>query len=145
MQNIRIVEIPSCTVAVSKPGMFGNGNLERFDEWFSGQPRGIWPKDFLYFENGAFRWACIVESGADVPAEFEICRWNTGLYAVATDIDGQTDKEAMDKAVNEFIAKHGLERDASRPEMGNVITPPSAAEILGFCQMDYWYSVKKKA
>lgn len=34
MQSIRIYEIPDCKMASSGIGMFGEGKLERFSEWF---------------------------------------------------------------------------------------------------------------
>ena len=46
MQNVRIYEIPDCKMVSSGVGMFGDGTLEKFDEWLSMQPRGIYPKDF---------------------------------------------------------------------------------------------------
>lgn len=144
MHCIRILEIPPCKMVASQAGMFGDGKLEAFDEWLSSQPRGVWPKDFLYSESGALRWAYLWSEGMAVPEEFEIIDWPGGLYAVATDADGNTNKAAMDSAVTDFIGKCGFERDLSRPELGNVITPPSAAEIMGFSQMDYWYPIKQK-
>lgn len=144
MQSVRILEIPACKMVVSQPGMFGDGKLEAFDEWLSAQSGDIFPKDFLYSEDGKFRWAYIWTEGMVVPENFELIDWQGGLYAVATDADESTDKSAMNCAVENFIAACGFESDPTRPELGNIITPPTAAEIMGFSQMDYWYPVKKK-
>ena len=35
MQSIRIYEIPDCRMVSSDVGMFGDGTLEKFDEWLS--------------------------------------------------------------------------------------------------------------
>ena len=48
MQEVRIFEIPDCKMVSSGVCTFGDGVLERFDEWFSKLPRGIYPKDFLF-------------------------------------------------------------------------------------------------
>ncbi|MBR6791316.1 MAG: hypothetical protein IKM31_10670 [Oscillospiraceae bacterium] len=63
---------------------------------------------------------------------------------MAAGIDGRTDTAAMDKAKDEFLSAHGFERDPSRPELGHVITPPSAEKILGFCQMDCYTPIRPK-
>lgn len=53
MQSIRIYEIPDCKMVSSGVGMFGDGTLEKFDKWLSMQPRGICPKDFLYWDSSS--------------------------------------------------------------------------------------------
>ena len=60
-----------------------------------------------------------------------------GLYAAATDIDHKTDADA-----GEILDIHGVERDMARPELGNIITPPLAREIMGYEQMDYYTPIK---
>ena len=50
MQYVRIFEIPDCKMVSSGIGMFGDGVLEKFDDWFSKLPRGIYPKDFLFWD-----------------------------------------------------------------------------------------------
>ncbi|MDD4689328.1 MAG: hypothetical protein PHE51_06240 [Eubacteriales bacterium] len=77
-----------------------------------------------------------------VPERFDIVDFKGGLYAVNTDIDQQTDIEAMDKALYEFLQTNGFEQDKSRPRMGNIITPPKALEVMGFNQMDYYMPIK---
>lgn len=67
-----------------------------------------------------------------------------GLYAVATDIDQKTDKELMDQEIDKFLSENGFERDASRSELGNIITSPLAKKIIGYEQMDYYFPIKEK-
>ena len=38
----------------------------------------------------------------------------------------------MNAEMNEFLLEHGLERDPSRSDLGNVITTPRAKKSLGF-------------
>lgn len=146
MQSIRIYEIPDGKMVSSATGMFGEEAFDAFDIWMQKQPRSIFPRDFLMWdaEKQGFRWLYIYEEGMEVPAPMEIVAFKGGLYAVATDIDQQTDKPALDKAVQEFLAHTGLVTDETRPQMGNIITPPGAREILGYEQMDYYYPVKRK-
>lgn len=145
MQSVRIYEIPNCRMVSSPVGMFGQEAFDAFDAWLSKQPRGIFPRDFLTWdeEGRGFRWLYLYKDGMDVPAPMQIINFKGGLYAVATGVDQQTDKPAMDKAVEEFLGQNSLVRDDSRPEMGNIITPPAARDILGYEQMDYYYPVKR--
>ncbi len=150
MQGIRIYEIPDCRMVSSGIGMFGQERFDRFCAWFSGQPRGPFPKDYLFWDgewgvSGGFHWLYQYEEGMEVPEEFDIIDFQGGLYAVATDIDGRTDTEAMAREVDAFLAAHGFERDGERPELGNIITPPAAAKALGYEQMDYYTPIRVKA
>lgn len=144
MQNIRIYEMPACKMVSSGTGMFGEETFNRFEEWFSSQKRSLFPNDFLYWAGEGFVWLYMLEDGMAVPPEFEIIDFEGGLYAVATDIDQKTDKEFMNAEIDKFLGENGFERDASRPELGNIITSPIAKEILGYEQMDYYYPIKAK-
>ena len=64
------------------------------------------------------------------------------MYAVATGIDQQTDKRAMDAKVADFLTKNGLEADDKRRELGNMITSTAVQKVLGYEQMDYYYPVR---
>ncbi|GHV15765.1 hypothetical protein FACS189493_0130 [Spirochaetia bacterium] len=44
--------------------------------------------------------------------------------------------------MKKFIEVHGFEVDESRPELGNIITPPLANKTLGYNQMDYYTPIK---
>jgi hypothetical protein len=148
MQAVRILEIPDCKMVSSGVGMFGEARFDAFHRWFSALPRPIFPKDFLFWDgaadmsSGGFHWLHLYEDGMSVPEEFSIIDFKGGLYAVATDIDGRTDTAAMRAAVDQFLAENGFARDESRPDLGNVITPPRAQECMGFCQMDYYAPIQ---
>ena len=91
-----------------------------------------------------FRWLYLYEPGMNVPKPLEVIDFQGGLYAVATDVDQQTDKQAMDAQVEAFLEANHLQRDHSRLEMGNIITSPAVRALLGYEQMDYYYPVKCK-
>jgi len=124
--------------------MFGEDNFNKFEEWFSSQKRGMFPKDFLYWSGEGFVWLYLYEDGMTVPPEFDIIDFQGGLYAVTTGIDQKTDKDLMYAEVDQFLSENGFERDAARPELGNVITPPLVQEILGYEQMNYYIPVRAK-
>ena len=148
MQNIRIIEIPDCKMVSSGIGMFGQEKFDSFAKWFSAQPNKIFSRDFLFWDggeyggSGGFHWLYLYEEGMEVPQDYSIIDFKGGLYAVATDIDQQTDMEALDALRDEFLSANGLAVDESRPRMGNIITSPNAQKILGYSQMDYYTPVK---
>ena len=142
MQSIRIYEMPACKMVSSGTGMFGEEKFDLFEKWFSSPKRSLFPKDFLYQAEEGFVWLYIFEEGMTVPPEFEIIDFRGGLYAVATDIDQQTDKGLMDTEIDKFLTANGFKRDRSRSELGNVITSPLAQEIMGYAQMDYYIPVE---
>ena len=150
MQPVRIYEIPVCKMVSSGIGFFGEETFERFKQWFSSQPMEIFPKDFLFWDDqggkgpGGLHWLYLYTRGVEPPKEFPIVDFKGGLYAVATDIDQKTDTETMKREVNAFLAKTGFERDPSRPELGNIITPPLAFQVMGYEQMDYYTPIKPK-
>lgn len=144
MQNVRIYEMPACKMVSSGTGMFGEKNFNIFEEWSSSFQRGLFPKDFLYWAGDGFVWLYLFEDGMTVPPELEIIDFPGGLYAVATDIDQKTDKELMNTEIDKFLDENGFERDASRPELGNIITSPLVQEIMGYEQMDYYTPIKAR-
>lgn len=142
MQSIRIYEMPDCKMVSSGKGMFGEEKFNRFEEWFSMQKRGLFPKDFLFGGEDGFTWLYMLEDGMSVPTEFEIIDFHGGLYAVATDIDQKTDMDSMNTEVDKFLNENGFKRDDSRPQLGNIITSPAVNRIMGYDQMDYYFPIK---
>lgn len=141
MQSVRIIDLPGMKMVSSGVGMFGDGKLERFAEWFSALPQGLYPEDFLCGNEQGMFWLFPYRSGMDIGA-FELVDFQGGLYAVATDIDQRTDTKAMRAQVDAFLEENGLTRDQSRWEMGHILTSDRAAKILGYYQMDYFTPVK---
>lgn len=149
MQPIRIYDMPPCRMAVSPVGMFGDPALDAFCAWMENQPRTMFPRDFLTWDDShpqkpGFRWYYMHESDPDLPEGAETIDFPGGLYAVATGIDQQTDKNVMDAAVQKFLEQNRLELDPVRRELGNIITSPAARAALGYEQMDYYYPVRSK-
>lgn len=149
MHPIRIYDMPPCKMVASPVGMFGEPALDGFDAWMETMPRSLFPKDFLTWddsdpEHPGFRWYYQYEDGMTLPEGSEVVDFSGGMYAVATGIDQQTDKAALDAAVTEFIAQNGLMADDSRQEMGNIITSPAVKSVIGYEQMDYYYPVRAK-
>ncbi len=144
MQNVRIYEMPDCKMVSSGIGMFGDENFEKFDRFLTSQAPSMFPKDFLFWDQTGFHWLYMYEEGMSVPEEFDVIDFKGGLYAVATDIDQKTDTELMKSEVDAFLSENGLERDDSRPELGNIITSPLAGKIMGYEQMDYYTPIKAK-
>ncbi|CCV63775.1 hypothetical protein BN85401980 [Alteracholeplasma palmae J233] len=143
--TVRIVEIPNCKMVMSEPGMFGDGKLEAFDDWFSRFPEPTFPKDFLTYDpkKQGFVWFYIYDEEMNVPDSFKVIDFKGGLYLVSSGIDGEDDiipKTAM----TDFLAQSKeLIYDDSRLQLGNVTTPKSAQEILGYSLMDYYMPIKK--
>lgn len=145
MEGIRIYEMPDCKMVSSGIGMFGQEKFAHFEEWFSSQPRSMFPKDYLFWDGAAegFCWVYLYEDGMTVPDGFDIIDFKGGLYAVATGIDGQSGEEEK-AAIRAFVESHGFIIDCSRPELGNCITPPAATDALGYVQMDYYIPIQVK-
>jgi len=144
MQAIRIIEIPDCKMVSSGDGMFGDEHIDKFDKWLSNMPRTMLSMDFLMDgASGGFCWLYMYEEGMNT-AGFEVIDFKGGLYAIATDIDQKTDSKKMGKAIDKFLKDNGFVRDSSRPELGNIITPPEAKKAMGFEQMDYYTPIKAK-
>lgn len=146
MENVRIYELPACKMVSSQCGMFGDGKLEKFDEWFSSLPRTMFPKDFLWYDSeaGGFVWYYIYSEDLIIPDDFTIIDFPGGLYAVATDIDGEDSADAL-SSIKNFIKEKGcFEEDTSRVYLGNIPTPPSAGKAMGYNQMDYYVPIKIK-
>jgi len=144
MENVRVYEMPPCKMAVSQCGMFGEGKLEKFSDWFGSLPKTMFPKDFLWYDSkqGGFVWYYMYDESMAVPDDFAIIDFSGGLYAVATDIDGQDNNPAL-SVIKDFIKEKGcFEEDNSRTYMGNIINPQSAGKAMGYNQMDYYIPIK---
>ena len=146
MENVRVYDMPPCKMAVSKCGMFGDGKLEPFADWFSSLPKTMFPRDYLWYDsvNGGFVWYYMCDKNMVVPEDFEVIDFPGGLYAVATDVDGQDNANVLN-AIKDFIKEKGcFEEDYSREYLGNIVTSQSACKAMGYNQMDYYIPVKIK-
>lgn len=146
MQPIRIYDMPPSRMVASPVGMFGEPALDAFNAWMEEQPRSMFPRDFLTYDDSdpahpGFRWYFLYEDGMSMPEGAQLVDFPGGMYAVATGIDQRTDKESMNAAVADFLRGNGLMIDPERRELGNIITSPAVQRILGYEQMDYYYPV----
>lgn len=146
MQPIRIYDMPPCKMVASPVGIFGEPALDAFNAWMEEQPRSMFPRDFLTYDDSdpahpGFRWYFLYEDGMSMPEGAQLVDFPGGMYAVATGIDQRTDKESMNAAVADFLRGNGLMIDPERRELGNIITSPAVQRILGYEQMDYYYPV----
>lgn len=147
MQLIRIYDMPACRMVASPVGMFGEPALDTFNAWMETQPRSLFPRDFLTWddsdpEHPGFRWYFMYADGMARPDGAQVVDFSGGMYAVATGIDQRTEKEAMNEVVADFLRKNGLMIDPDRRELGNIITSPAVQAVLGYEQMDYYYPVR---
>ena len=146
MEYVRIYEMPACKMAVSQCGMFGDGKLEVFNEWFNSLPQTMFPRNFLWYDKtqGGLVWYYMCDDITIVPEEFKVIDFPGGLYAVAADEDQKDNTNALN-AIHDFIEKKGcFEEDKTREYLGNVITSQSAGEAMGYNQMDYYVPIKIK-
>ena len=144
MENVRIYEIPACKMVSSECSMFGDGKLEKFEKWFSAQPKTMFPEDFLWMDNerGGFVWYYMYHQDMQVPEEFDVVDFPGGLYAVASGIDNHDSTEVV-RVIKEFIENKGcFLEDTSRAYLGNIPTPQSATKAMGYSQMDYFIPIK---
>lgn len=144
MTAVRICQLPDCKMVASQPGMWGDGKLEAFDSWMSAQPRGLYPQDFLAFDEAAmqFTWYYLYRDGLDVPDSLRVVDFPGGLYIYAAGIDG-ADSAAVKRALDAYLAAHPMfAYEDGRPALGHVITPPSVSAALGFSHMDYFFPIR---
>jgi AraC family transcriptional regulator len=145
-ETVRIYHFPDCRMVSSGDGVFGDGNFERFGEWLSAQTVfPIYPFDFLGdgSKPGSFCWYYVYDESMDVPEEFEVVDFKGGYYAVITGVDG-ADASAAYQVREQYLKRHGLVEDKSRPAFGHVLTGYELIkESLGSGQMDYWMPVKR--
>lgn len=144
LETVRVIEIPAGKWVSSPAAMFGEGPLERFDTWFSAFPRTQHPRDYLSYDESrqGFVWHYQFSEGMEFPAEFTLDDFPGGLYLVVCGVDAQ-DSSDVYAAMDEFLQAHPqLERDPTRRDLGNIITPPQATAALGYNQMDFYQPVR---
>jgi hypothetical protein len=145
---VRIIELPPARMVRS-----GGGDLEAFDRWWSGiaaQQKGIlFPQDLLWFNPGLsdFEWLYVLPEGVEDTGGYEVFDFPGGLYAVAACRDEGPDIERTNRLIHQWIAQSEIFAEASgegadaRYDMGHVITPKNAKEIMGYHQMDLFVPI----
>lgn len=142
MENIRLIDFPACRMVTSGTGFFGDKNFTQFEKLLAAEAgKYPYPLDFLTGNAHGMEWLYLYREGMDTFG-MNVIDFPGGLYAVVCGIDAQSNAEEM-AAVAEFIEKNGLERDNSRPDLGNIIGNSRTQAVLGYEQMDYYTPVKK--
>ena len=157
MNNIRIVELPACTMASSgyaigeEPFQEG-GTHRRFEAWWTAYDKlrsDRWfSRDFLMYgrEEKALAWLYALPKGFDCDCPFPIIDFAGGYYATGTTInDNSGDEERVYNAIKEWIEQSGifaLDEYPGHYDMTHVITPTPIAEALGYRQMEMYVPIK---
>lgn len=143
MEYIRLQYFPACRMVTSGKGFFGDENFTRFEKLLAMEQKNApYPSDFLTGDEHGMEWLYLYREGMDTLG-MEVVDFPGGLYAVVCGIDAQSNAAEM-AAVAEFMEQHGLVRDDSRPDLGNIIGDARTQAVLGYEQMDYFTPVKKK-
>ncbi len=146
---VRIIELPPVKMARS-----GRGDLEAFDKWWSSAAAqdkfSLFPRDFLWFnpELNGFEWLYALPAGWEDTSGYETFDFPGGLYAVAACKDEGADIERTSKLLHAWVAQSQVfevappdSGPAARYEMGHIITPPNAREMLGYHQMELFVPI----
>lgn len=147
---VRIIEIPRVKVARS-----GSGDLDAFDKWWSAIDAALkdklFPRDFMWFnpQLNDFEWLYVLPEGVIDTSGYEVFEFPGGLYAVAACKDDGPEIEKTSKQIYLWIEHSPILEKApessGRYDMGHVITPKNAKEILGYHQMDLFVPVVTKS
>ncbi|MFZ6028326.1 MAG: transcriptional regulator [Chloroflexota bacterium] len=146
---VRIIELPAVKMARS-----GQGDLNAFDRWWSAlaaqDKSSLFPKDFLWFNAalGCFEWLYAIPGELEDTGGYEVFDFPGGLYAVAACQDNDAEVEKTNRLIHEWIARSEVFTEETnsggqnpRYDMGHVITPPQAKEMMGYGQMDLFVPI----
>ncbi len=143
MEQIRLIHFPVCRMVTSGTGFFGDEKFTRFKKLLARESGDSpYPQDFLTGNEHGWEWLFLYRDGMDTLG-MDVVDFPGGLYAVVCGIDAQSNAEEM-AAVAAFMEQHGLVRDDSRPDLGNIVGNAETKAVLGYEQMDYYTPVKKK-
>lgn len=152
---VRIIELPAVKMARS-----GTTDLDAFDRWWSSiqiNPQNdLSPRDFMWFnpQTNNLEWLFVLPENLERTNGYEVFDFPGGLYAVAACMDEEEEINQTSGLIHEWIAQSELfeeepNTNASNPryEMGHVITPKNAKEIIGHHQLDLFVPIvlKKQA
>jgi len=148
MPFVRIIELPPVRMARS-----GNGDLEEFNKCWSSVAAedefSLFPRDFLWFnpELNGFEWLYALPAGREDAGGYATFEFPGGLYAVAACRDEGADIERTNRLIHQWVAESKVFEVAptsgpdARWDMGHIITPPNAQEMLGYHQMDLFIPI----
>ena len=150
---IRIIELPPVRMVRS-----GSGDLDAFDKWWSGiaaqGQHNLFPHDFMWFnpQLDSFEWLYVLPERLEDTGGYEVFDFPGGLYAVAACKDAGPDINNTNKLIHEWVAQSEIFDESTevsdphtRYDMGHVITPVNAKEMIGFHQMDLFVPIVYKS
>lgn len=151
---VRIVELPPVKMARS-----GSGDLDGFNRWWSGvadQDRfSLFPRDFMWFnpELDNLEWLYALPAGQEDAGDYAVFDFPGGLYAVAACVDAEQEITRTSELLHDWVAQSDCFAEATaandsrqpRHEMGHVITPKNAKEMIGYHQMDLFVPIVYKS
>ncbi len=151
--DVRIVEIPKTKMASSGYDT-GNGELEKFDKWWSEIDKNrkdkFFPRDFMCYDlhkNSLIWYYAIGEEIGDTDG-FEVIDFEGGLYAAAVSKDGDdTDGMRVYNGIMDWINESGYFEVNEYPghyHMFHVITSPLANKAMGYNQLEIFVPIKVK-
>lgn len=146
--NVRIIELPSVPMARS-----GKSDLEAFAHWALETKHeeipGLFPRDFMWFNAvlDCFEWLWALPPGMTDTNGYEVFQFPGGLYAVAVCKDGPEILET-NRLIHEWVRESEYFAEdfgGERYDMGHMVTPRNAKELMGFEQMDLFIPIVPKA
>jgi len=141
---IRIIQLPSIKMVRS-----GNSDLDAFDRWWSTIPENkssLFPRDFMWHNKqlNCFEWLYAPPEGVKDTTGYEVFDFPGGLYAVAACKDEGSDIERTNRIIHDWVKRSEIfaeDETDTRYDMGHVITPVNAKEIMGYHQMDLFVPI----
>ena len=146
---VRIIELPPVRMARS-----GSRSLDEFDRWWTAvaaqDKNSLFPRDFMWFnpQLNKDEWLYALPAGVGDSGGYEVFDFPGGLYAVAACKDEGPDIERIEKLIHEWIARSDVFEVApsetgpnARYDMGRVITPRNAKEMMGYHQLDFYVPI----
>jgi len=150
---VRIIELPAVRMVRS-----GSGDLDAFDKWWGDiaalNRASLFPTDFMWSnpEQDSMEWLYYPPEGLEDTGEYEEFDFPGGLYAVAACRDAGPDINRTNKLIHEWVAQSEIFEESTesndppaRYDMGHVITPVDAKEMMGHHQMDLFVPIVPKS
>jgi hypothetical protein len=145
---VRIIQLPRIKMVRS-----GNSDLDAFDRWWSAidakDKSSLFPRDFMWFnkKTNNLEWLYALPEGVKDTGGYDVFDFPGGLYAVAACKDEGSDIERTNKIIHDWIKRSEFfEEDETntRYDMGHIITPKNAKNIMGHHQMDLFVPIVPK-
>lgn len=148
--NVRIIELSSVPMARS-----GSDDLDAFFSWaitnMHEEKSSLVPRYLFMWFNvrlNSFEWLLAIPVGMTDTNGYEVFQFPGGLYAVAACKDEGPDIESTNRLIHEWVVNspffnedRGQQGPMERYDMGLMITPSNAKELMGYDQMDLYVPI----